>query len=200
MIARRLGNISFISTVLTGYTNIGSISISGNIASGFSSSKYLKLPEPFPSDFNTLDVIVKAYVSVNTSDNAFYGNSNLEFYVQGASKKANLYNRSGGTSPTGQVISAEATYWFHLRDTGSVMTGYSLLSASQTLDTLPELCSSGWNRSFSGLSYSSQYTQKGDYGLLGYTNPWPAEYWRGSIDLSGCAAYVDGQMWWRAVK
>ena len=174
------------------YTKVGSPTVDAltGLASGFSTSSGLKLPQSMPNSITDLDIIFKGNITSLSTHSVILAHSNTNEKYIGIRKtgKFSMYDGSWIEGITNISIGTE--YWFRLIKDGNDYKGYILVDDGYTLNTLPSL--SNWTQEFSTTSNIFD----GYLFNIGYNYSTTDEYFKGSIDLSGCQIKIDNVVWW----
>lgn len=172
-----------------------------SIASGFSTTSYLRLQEPFNPSSNTWEILFKLETSndVSTAQYIFHttkgaGNENrfgIRTYVDGAKFKMSISTdgSSWDLSQTGTyTVLANTTYWIKFGWNG---TQYYLKYSTDGNTYTDDITISSSSAVYSSLVYSYICIFSG----VSMNSPWT-----GSLDLSESYIKVNGSDWWLSVQ
>lgn len=179
--------------------NTGAVTRSGSVISGFADGIYSALPTNFAPGNKKWEINIKATTSTVSGAGeqdlfAFtYGTTNATRYGLRivVDNEGKLYVNLG-TSTTAWVVlnttytlKDNTTYYFKLRFNIS----HYILGVSTDNKTFTEF-------SLAHTDYVTTFARcmLGNWTNYNTTAAW--DPWLGSIDLSGCNIYVDGQKWW----
>ena len=173
--------------------NVGCEISDTNIASGFSSNKYLLITKEIPT-FTNFKLIFKATTGNSLTDhhNVIFGNySYADRAIQIRSTTSTFSYYTGNWVDGTTALSPNTTYWFAVNYDGTNFIGYTLIDdGAYTIDTLPDFTS--WTQEWtSTINIFSGYTF-----TIGYNKYNAASYFSGTFDLNNCKIWVDGEDFW----
>lgn len=186
-------------SVLTGYTEVGSPTITDNILT-VADGKFVKTNIPFAPSSDPWEVIIKY-----RKTEALGGYTDLIGTVDSsnASGRGFLFELNNGTGTAGSMFaSSNGSSWD--------------ITASGAITTLPEPTSWVWiSMSFTGTAYVTKTSTDGETWTtqkeIASTTPIYDDSYavgfglkrngvlKGEIDLTGCMIYKNGNLWWKAV-
>ena len=186
-------------TVLTGYTEVGSPTISDNILT-VGDGKFIKTNIPFAPSSDPWEVVIKYRKTA-----AFGGYTDIIGTVDSsnASSRGFLFEINNGTGTKGAMFaSSNGSAWD--------------IMSTENVEPLPEPTSWVWiSMAFTGTAYvlktstdgetwTTQKTKESSTPIYddGYYVGFGLKrngYIRGDVDLTGCRIYKNGILWWKAV-
>lgn len=157
--------------------------------SGFTSSRYISLKQPFGS-YQNYDIIIPVLVADNTTTQSIIAKSNVDvtMYVQGGSKCLRIY--PSGTVMNSTVAENGRYYWTRCVCDGSKTTVYITADDhSMNPQDLPAISSTFWTPQ----AYASGDKFTGNAWHIGH-NGGTNDYWHSLIDIGRSLITVDGEV------
>lgn len=183
-------------------TVVGSPTIENGVASGFSSTSWLVLPENFSPNSNSWDMVAKFNLSALGAERGLFNSSSVAYqpidivvtkenklyfgaYVNNTSTL--LFNVTGTTT-------LEVNKDYYVKASYNPKTGYELSLSTDGITYTPEASSSVTTPITSGYNVviGADFQAGGKYYASAFTN--------GSIDLKKSYIKINGEEWWRGTK
>ena len=171
-----------IATYKANFTQVGEVTYSGEVASGFNATSYLTADIPAQASIGSYTFITKVTANTSPKTQAGVGNSeNDKSYVRiFSSSTLGIWNGSANQGTF--AVTSGTTYWVALHYNGTNTVQYVLADDNYTLDTLPEFTNWTANVTVDSSFMSDVFGNKMYIGRH-VNDSTSGEYWGGSIDL-----------------
>lgn len=183
-------------------TVVGSPTIENGVASGFSSTSWLVLPENFSPNSNSWDMVAKFNLSALGIDRGLFNSSSVGYqpiYIA-VTKENKLYSDAYVNNTSTLLFNVTGTTTlevnkdYYVKASYNPETGYELSLSTDGITYTPEASSSVTTPITSGYNVviGADFQAGGKYYASAFTN--------GSIDLKKSYIKINGEEWWRGTR